>query len=308
MPKLSLAIKQQVSRVKAPFPPEISEIFKEIAREKMNAKIHIFGSAVTGLGLSNNRDLDITLELNTNDEEESLKILARQLKFHRMKQIQPILRARVPIVKFFDRYTNVVCDVNINKHLGIANSNLLKTYVTLDERVSDLLLFVKYWAKVNNINGAYHGYLSSYAWNLMVIYFLQRKEVIPDLQKTQPFEKRYGIQIPDHFIDGFNCKYFNQTWRLPKSTCKEDVGKLLTEFLKFYGEEFDFEKRIISFGGSRNLRKNVVLISPAPFVIVDPFETNHNPARSLTFEKLQHIRAHMNKTLKKIKREFGPSE
>ncbi|CAK0887019.1 unnamed protein product [Prorocentrum cordatum] len=52
----------------------------------------------------------------------------------------------------------------------------------LDDRVRPLVLLVKNWAKRMQVCGANEGNLSSYAWTIMVVYFLQLAGILPSLQ------------------------------------------------------------------------------------------------------------------------------
>jgi DNA polymerase sigma len=63
-------------------------------------------------------------------------------------------------------------DVTVNNILSVYNSQLIKTYCQVDERFHKLAIYLKYWAKKNKIIGANRGYLSSYAWTLLIIGFL----------------------------------------------------------------------------------------------------------------------------------------
>ena len=99
-----------------------------------------------------------------------------------MEEVQVLTRAKVPIVKFIDPRSGVPVDISINNSLAIHNTNLLKTYSNLDERVKQLTLCVKHWAYHRNISDAPNGTLSSYAWSILVISHLQKKQVVPNLQ------------------------------------------------------------------------------------------------------------------------------
>merc|ERR1712227_304833 len=71
---------------------------------------------------------------------------------------------------------------------GILNTHLLHAYSKLDARVSPLVMYVKNWAKSNNINSPYNKTLSSLSLTLMCIHYLQtcNPPVLPSLQKLYP--------------------------------------------------------------------------------------------------------------------------
>lgn len=84
-----------------------------------------------------------------------------------MRNIKTLLNARIPIVKFDDPATGISCDICVNNPLAVYNTQLLGDYCKIDERVSQLIFLIKYWAKRRNINQPYEGTLSSYCFVLM---------------------------------------------------------------------------------------------------------------------------------------------
>lgn len=70
-------------------------------------------------------------------------------------------------------------DICINNILGVINSNMLKVYCEIDPRVEQLGKLVKLWAKAKMVSSQSN--YSSYAMILMVIYFLQKKKILPSL-------------------------------------------------------------------------------------------------------------------------------
>lgn len=70
--------------------------------------------------------------------------------------------------------------------MALHNSKLLAKYCEFDERVSKLGIAIKAWARMFNINDASNGFISSYAFMVMMLAFLQRCDppVIPFLQEV----------------------------------------------------------------------------------------------------------------------------
>ncbi len=69
-----------------------------------------------------------------------------------MKSILPIPYAKVPIVKFHDPVSKMNVDLSFNNPLGLFNTKLIRDYVNMDPRVSDLAFVIKYWSKARGIN------------------------------------------------------------------------------------------------------------------------------------------------------------
>ncbi|KAJ3213611.1 hypothetical protein HDU67_002662 [Dinochytrium kinnereticum] len=151
-------------------------------------KAHLFGSSVTGLGTSRS-DVDVTLEVpGTGNPEDhpcsNMYNLSKILRNAGMQKVIAVAHARVPICKFFDPKFRLSCDINVGNMLGIANSRLISTYLKLEPRLHPLIMVVKHWARSREINNpSAGGTISSYAYALMVINFLQVRGILPSLQK-----------------------------------------------------------------------------------------------------------------------------
>ncbi|KAJ1473330.1 armadillo-type protein, partial [Baffinella frigidus] len=127
-------------------------------------RIDAFGSTVSGFAMRDS-DLDITMnpnadwDLSRNEKREVIQQLSFYLCHHCGLQAEPVLRARVPIVKIKDRTTRVLLpplalDLSVQNDLPIYKSQLLGTYSSLDERVRPLVMLVKAWAETCDINSS----------------------------------------------------------------------------------------------------------------------------------------------------------
>ena len=73
-------------------------------------------------------------------------------------------------------------DVCFNNMLGVYNTRMLRAYASCAWYVRPLVLAIKHWAKRRGINDASTGTLSSYAYCILAIHFLQSQGLLPDLQ------------------------------------------------------------------------------------------------------------------------------
>ena len=115
----------------------------------------------------------------------------------RYTDIKILTRTRVPIIKLIDATTSLAIDIGFHNLLAVHNTRLLLAYSHLDPRVKQLCMLVKYWAKRRAVNDTYDGTLSSYAWVVMVIHYLQygvKPAVVPNLQKIFTGDARDGPQ------------------------------------------------------------------------------------------------------------------
>uniref|UniRef100_A0A8C0RDG1 CCHC-type domain-containing protein n=1 Tax=Canis lupus familiaris TaxID=9615 RepID=A0A8C0RDG1_CANLF len=215
----------------------------------------------------------------------TIEELARVLKKHSgLRNILPITTAKVPIVKFFHLRSGLEVDISLYNTLALHNTRLLSAYSAIDPRVKYLCYTMKVFTKMCDIGDASRGSLSSYAYTLMVLYFLQQRNppVIPVLQEIYKGEKK-----PEIFVDGWNIYFFDQIDELPtywpeygKNT--ESVGQLWLGLLRFYTEEFDFKEHVISIRRKSLLTTFKKQWTSKYIVIEDPFDLNHNLGAGLS--------------------------
>lgn len=186
-----------------------------------------------------------------------------------MENVQDLLRARVPILKMFDPVSRFHIDICINNELVAHNTDLLSAYMDLDPRVKPLCLLVKYWAKRREVNETYRGTLSSYAYVLLVINFLQTRvhPVVPCLQRmVNGREVQPGEVLPTEIISNadrpldrpvekpaeYNV-YFDRSRPVYESRNTTSLAGLLLEFFRYYAFDFDYENHVVSVREGRVL-------------------------------------------------------
>ena len=157
-------------------------------RVKHNAQLSLFGSSANGFG-SKKSDIDISLVFENLGADcfnfkDIVKQLAQCLKPNESLTNVEYVPARVPIVKFHHISSSLDGDISLYNMIAQRNTALLRAYSEIDPRVKALGCIMKKFVKICNICDASNGYLSSYAYTLMVIYFLQQRRppVVPVLQ------------------------------------------------------------------------------------------------------------------------------
>ncbi|XP_034365624.1 terminal uridylyltransferase 7 isoform X2 [Arvicanthis niloticus] len=261
-----------------------------IKQDFPGTKLSLFGSSKNGFGFKQS-DLDVCMTINGHETAEGLDCvrtieeLARVLRKHSgLRNILPITTAKVPIVKFFHLRSGLEVDISLYNTLALHNTRLLSAYSAIDPRVKYLCYTMKVFTKMCDIGDASRGSLSSYAYTLMVLYFLQQRSppVIPVLQEIYKGEKK-----PEILVDGWNIYFFDQINELP--TCwpeygknTESVGQLWLGLLRFYTEEFDFKEHVISIRRKSLLTTFKKQWTSKYIVIEDPFDLNHNLGAGLS--------------------------
>jgi terminal uridylyltransferase len=92
-------------------------------------------------------------------------LFRREPEFDRVLEITS---AKVPIVKVRHKKSSIEGDISLYNTLALQNTELLKSYAQIDERVKILGLVVKYFAKTCQIGDASCGSLSSYAYIILM--------------------------------------------------------------------------------------------------------------------------------------------
>lgn len=123
----------------------------------------------------------------------------------------------------------------------MANSDLLRCYMSLDPRVPQLVFIVRAWARAKGLTVGKQ--LSNYALTLIVLYFLQMRTppVIPSLQQgfdswIKELSGLHNTDDNDHHslvvkqresdvIDGWECSFFKDTHRLSMSRNDTSLSK-----------------------------------------------------------------------------------
>jgi DNA polymerase sigma len=233
---------------------------------KSKLKIEVFGSAASGL-CEKYSDVDASVMIDFSSlslrfhgtskfyDYRSLcsssvvaiaDYVKEQMKNSDIVVKQLIETAKVPIVVLQNGKGQTI-DISINNQLPIFNTQLLSAYAKMDERVQILVLCVKRWARLMKIVGAKEGNLSSYAWTLLCIYYLQVRPqgaLLVSLQKLAQSHPESLFKCP------FTGKQFDI--RFSKATknlvlpCKATPSELLRGFFMFYSREFQWGLEVAS--------------------------------------------------------------
>ncbi|KAI3631759.1 hypothetical protein MIR68_010232 [Amoeboaphelidium protococcarum] len=203
----------------------------------------------------------------------------------RFQDVKVLTKTRIPIIKYRDAVTGINVDLGFQNTLAVYNTRLLHAYSMFDVRLRHLVYLVKYWSKRRSINDTYSGTLSSYAYVLMVIHYLQcgvSPPVLPNLQKLSAdgqtpqrliSVKTFGhelVPIEGQNVDVNTTEFHDPTivdkeWRQVvtdeqydtyffenleaikiKSLNEQSLGSLFYGFIKYWAFDFDFKEHVAS--------------------------------------------------------------
>tara|TARA_B110000003_G_scaffold202319_1_gene201021 strand:- start:4211 stop:6391 length:2181 start_codon:yes stop_codon:yes gene_type:complete len=214
---------------------------RSLERRFKNATLQQFGSSQSGLSLQAG-DLDLCLQFKGEIPNKALRDIKRLLKQQDMENIVMLGRAKVPIIKFNDERTKIPVDISINNTLALHNTELLKRYSAVDERIRSVILAVKYWASRRDVSDAAAGTFSSYAWTLLAVQSLQRTNppVAPVLQSGN---ERTMMEVEGTTYD-LTMMENDEINMDPKNN--QSLGELFIEFMFQYGTNWPFKDHVIS--------------------------------------------------------------
>ncbi|CAG5136876.1 unnamed protein product, partial [Candidula unifasciata] len=252
-----------------------------------DANLTLFGSSCNGFGFERS-DMDICLTFSQRkiiDKPWVIESLARKMKQSKdLIRVQAISTAKVPIVKFVVRNLGLEGDISLYNILAQHNTRLLLCYSQIDPRVQILGYAIKHFAKVCDIGDASRGSLSSYAYILMMIYYLQQVSppVLPVLQELYESKEKPQLIVEEcdvWFMD--DLKKLNTLWS-DKGKNKMSPAELWIGFLRFYVEEFNCKEIVVSIRQKEPVTRFDKLWNGENIAIEDPFDHSHNLGSGLT--------------------------
>jgi len=257
----------------------------------LQGELELFGSAANGFG---NCTSDVDLVFVRGSQSPAPREVLMQISDFLQKQeacwnLTHILQGKAPCLKLTD-VSGIEVDLVVDHMLGRRNTMLLAAYSQADTeyfqvhhnmtRAEAVVRIIKEWVRRSGLVGTVDGMLSSYAYTLLIVYFLQFRGVLPNLQKLgyQAGMSVIADNVETCFAD------VPADWC---STCDLSVGQLVWDFFNFYAEVFDWHKQAVS----------IRLANPEPYIISkaevtnnmrfawyieDPFDLSHNLAQMTT--------------------------
>lgn len=224
----------------------------------------------------------------------------------------------------------IQCDINFSNPLALHNTRLLRCYSLCDPRVRLIVIFIKAWAKQRRINSPYHGTLSSYGYVLMVLHYLANivePAIIPNLQQCG---KAFRDNSPENniIIDGYNVRFWRSeteirdraSRRLLTKNHEDSIGIIICGFFHYFAHQNTYspaggfawshevlslrtkggilEKKDKGWTGAKSVVTEPTIPGQVPreirhrylLAIEDPFETDHNIARTVIHQGIVAIR------------------
>ncbi|KAL8209411.1 hypothetical protein R6Q57_006143 [Mikania cordata] len=165
----------------------INNIAKDIYGKSSSCPVvEEFGSFSMDL-FTTESDLDLSINFRNSSlmfpRDQKIKTLRKfARKFYSLqngghvRRVQPIMNAKVPIVKVVDEATGIECDLSVENRDGISKSLIIRFITSIDQRFHKLSFLMKAWAKAHDINSSKDRTLNSLSIILLVAFHLQTRD------------------------------------------------------------------------------------------------------------------------------------
>ncbi|KAI8970565.1 hypothetical protein BD414DRAFT_540846 [Trametes punicea] len=204
--------------------------------------------------------------------EDSSQV-AQLLQDNGYTHVSCIPNAAVPIVKLTDPETEMSCDMNVNRRLGLYNTALLRQYCLRCPGLSKFLREIKIWVKSVNLNNpAVDGLppsFSSYAITLMTVALYQDMGFLPNLQADKdPILQTHFWELHGDIHRKVDVRFGAcKSWESPRWQRRPSMS----QWFRFWAHDFDYKKSMISIRHGGFIRRprqtqgylgNIVVLDP----------------------------------------------
>lgn len=259
--------------------------FKRFVEDSKIVKGNIFepyGSYATEL-YTKYGDVDLSVRV---EHKNALSVLKRSLDLSgEYSSIKFVTKARVPVLKFKHKASNVPVDVTVYTDSGKTCAMLLSHLKDMDIRFRELVLLVKGWAMCHDLHGASNGGFSSLALYMMVIFHFQtiKPAIFPPLSVLCTSDVTRKIEVGDgSWITDFDVNITNyKKSRGLEENNEWDIYKVFYSFIKEFKHIGGKAKcYYMSVKRGRWVLKTS-LMNKAPLWMEEPFGEQENIARAI---------------------------
>ncbi|KAL4461469.1 hypothetical protein ABPG74_016093 [Tetrahymena malaccensis] len=259
-------------------------------------KCTVYGSYMMGFQLSKSSDIDVSLEVENNPQIANdlnskirfLTILEENLKQSDQLEINSFFNAPVPGFQvrkqsIFNKDYKVKIDFTVGNQVGIAKTSLLKIYSSLSIKIQQLVCLFKYFIQVKNIDKFT---LSSIAQTNMVVFFLLKKNYVPNVQKYFKYQEQMNYFTHQH-INEIDIKKIIEKNNLLQKLNSTPLFTLFTELITYYHDIVSQKSKstlVISLlDPPAQLDENSIQYKNFPFIIKEYYDQNYSIQPNISF-------------------------
>lgn len=267
-----------------------------------------FGSSVNGFGNKSGdldmvalRDYDYSNENEmewSRDTEQALIASAYDLikrKLPGSEKAAKIPKAKVPLVKYYQKHTSLECDLSFDRRDSIIMSELLYFLSSVDARVKPLVFSVRDWAKRMELTSEHPGaWISNFSLTLLVLFFLQR-EHDENSSIMLPAWDNFFLERKNLLSNEVYTRLFNKYNEMALKN-KLILEELLFKFFIFFSD-FNFKTEGISVRSGEIVKK---LGLGTALYIENPLSPDLNVSANVTLKEVYRIQNSMRNSVEAL--------
>ncbi|CAB1454910.1 unnamed protein product [Pleuronectes platessa] len=276
-------------------------------------RLRLYGSSCTKFGFKDS-DVNIDIQYPPNMHQPDVLLLVKESLSvsPAFVDMEADFHARVPVV---------ICKEK--KSAGNENAFQTTSYLSAlanrEQLLLPLVLGLRRWAKICEIDRAEEGGLPPYVFALMVIFFLQqRKEsLLPTYLNSEIKVFSLGrlsdlnlVQIEDGYLHWTYTPASRDSSQPAEGSCIKgkvplvfqsphppvEVGLLWVEMLRFFSLEFNMADNVISVRTNAVLSREIKDWPKKRIAVEDPFAVKRNVARTVNSQQMFEYMVHCLKT------------
>ena len=206
------------------------------------------------------------------------------------QEVQKILAARVPLIKYNHTLAGLECDLSMSSSSGLHMSCLLHLWGSMDWRVRPLVATVRWWAREHKLVKEMRPthYFTNYTLTMLVVCYLQQKHnMLPSYSTLVEKATQEDVFVCQDGVDvGFLHDINQKKEELNKSYHSNiSLIELLRGFFEFYST-FNFKLTALCPISGESLAKNSNWRHSSALDIYNPLEPQLNVSYNVNSKAL----------------------
>uniref|UniRef100_A0A1A8KMV7 Kinesin family member 21A n=2 Tax=Nothobranchius kuhntae TaxID=321403 RepID=A0A1A8KMV7_NOTKU len=273
-------------------------------------RLRLYGSSCTKFGFKDS-DVNIDIQHPPHMHQPDVLLLVKECL-----SVSPLFidveadfHARLPVVICTEKRSGLICKVSAGNENAFQTTAYLSSLADREPLLHSLVVGLRRWAQICEIDRAEEGGLPTYVFALMVIFFLQkRKEPILPTYLNQELKVFCLSKLSDFNLTRVEEGYLHWSYtpsskeppQQAGSSCLDgkvplvfpnprpavEVGRLWIEMLRFYSLEFKMDDYVISVRTGAILSRDIKDWPKRRIAVEDPFAVKRNVARSLSSQQM----------------------
>ncbi|KAG8443819.1 hypothetical protein GDO86_009127 [Hymenochirus boettgeri] len=161
------------------FRKNIVKLMESIILKKLpECSLRMYGSSQTRFAFkSSDINIDVKFPLKMSQPDVLIQVLDVLKNSDCFAEVESDFHAKIPVVYCKDRISGLTCKVSAGNDTACLTTEFLEAIGRLEPSLIPLVLAFRYWARLCHIDCQAEGGIPSYSFALMVVFFLQKRQL-----------------------------------------------------------------------------------------------------------------------------------